>query len=129
MSIEHTIRKMGWDRNKRTQGVPPRVDEASLKKARELHSAGEYEAALQLLENIKESPNDARAVRVLPALIDDLGFVAIVKIAPCNTFKLRRRGQQNRRRGPLLRCLPVGHGRLETSRVSLKIGGNGARVE
>ncbi|MHC2295403.1 tetratricopeptide repeat protein [Bradyrhizobium barranii] len=64
MSIEHTIRKMGWDRNKRTQGVPPRVDEASLKKARELHSAGEYEAALQLLENIKECPNDARAVRV-----------------------------------------------------------------
>jgi tetratricopeptide (TPR) repeat protein len=64
MSIEHTIRKMGWDRNKRTQGVPPRVDKASLKKVRELHSAGEYEAALQFLQNIKESPNDARAVRV-----------------------------------------------------------------
>jgi len=63
------------------------------------------------------------------ALIDHLGFVAIVKIAACNVFKLRRRGQQNRRCGPLLRCLPVGHGRLETSRVALKIGGNGARVE
>jgi tetratricopeptide (TPR) repeat protein len=64
MSIEFTIRKMGWERNKRTQGVPPRVDETSLKKARELHSAGNYEAALDFLEGIPECPDDARAVRV-----------------------------------------------------------------
>jgi tetratricopeptide (TPR) repeat protein len=62
--LELTIRRMGWERNKKTLTVPPRVDEASLKKARDLHAEGQYEAALDFLSGIKACVDDARCLRM-----------------------------------------------------------------
>jgi tetratricopeptide (TPR) repeat protein len=62
--IELIIRKMGWERNKKTLTVPPRVDEASLKQARDLHAEGKYEAALDFLSEIRECVDDARCLRM-----------------------------------------------------------------
>jgi tetratricopeptide (TPR) repeat protein len=64
MDLDLIVRRMGWERNKRTLGAPARVDEISLKKARDLHAAGKYEEALAFLSGIKSCGEDSRCLRV-----------------------------------------------------------------
>src|ERR1700752_3248452 len=63
--LEFTIRRMGWERNKKNLPVPARVDEASLGQARELQITGKYEAALEFLSQVKECVEDPRCLRLV----------------------------------------------------------------
>lgn len=62
--LELTMRRMGWERNKKTLSVPPRVDDDSLERARNLHLEGKYEEALIFLSGIKNCVEDARCLRI-----------------------------------------------------------------
>ena len=64
MDFTSTIRRLGWERSRRTTSVPQRVDEAKLQQAREWHAAGKYELALEFLRQIPECAEDPRCLRI-----------------------------------------------------------------
>jgi tetratricopeptide (TPR) repeat protein len=65
MDATTTIRRLGWDRNKRTLAAPARVDESTLQKARKWHADGQYEDALHFLEGVPSCADDPRCLRIV----------------------------------------------------------------
>jgi tetratricopeptide (TPR) repeat protein len=65
MPLDVIFRRMGWDRNKKTLSVPPRVSEDVLERARAHHAAGYYEKGLEQLSGLQACADDPRCLRII----------------------------------------------------------------
>jgi len=65
MPLDAIFRRMGWDRNKKTVPVPPRVSDEVLERARADHAAGYYEKGIEQLRGLDACADDPRCLRVI----------------------------------------------------------------